>query len=77
MTYIFRGGGGMSDGPLHHHLHSAPPVAETASAPRYRFYAVGGEFPAMAPVADGEEGRQVAGEMYDLGSWRAYQESDG
>lgn len=64
MVHMFVNGGGMRGGPLHEKLRGAPLVAETTSAPRYRFYAVRGEYPAMDPVADG--GRAVAGEVYDV-----------
>ncbi|MBO0827655.1 MAG: gamma-glutamylcyclotransferase [Streptosporangiales bacterium] len=64
MARMFVNGGGMRGGPLHEKLGGAPLVAETSSAPRYRFYAVRGAYPAMDPVADG--GRAVAGEVYDV-----------
>lgn len=66
MVHMFLNGGGMADGPLHPMLRGAPLVARTSSAPRYRFYAVRGEYPAMVLAGDGEEGRRVAGEVYDL-----------
>jgi len=64
MVYMFLNGGGMRGGPLHHHLRGAPLVAETRTAPRYRFYSVNDQFPALAPVPTG--GVAVAGEVYDL-----------
>ena len=64
MVHMFFNGGGMRGGPLHDALGGAPLVAETTSAPRYRFYAVRGEYPAMDAVGDG--GRPVTGEVYDL-----------
>ena len=64
MVHMFFNGGGMRGGPLHDALRGAPFVAETESAPRYRFYAVRGEYPAMEPVDDG--GRPVRGEVYDV-----------
>ena len=66
MVHMFLNGGAMRDGPLHAKLCGAALVAETSSAPAYRFYAVGDRFPAMDPVADGEEGHPVAGEVYDV-----------
>ncbi|MPY85936.1 MAG: gamma-glutamylcyclotransferase, partial [Actinophytocola sp.] len=66
MVYMFLNGGGMRGGPLHDQLQGAPLVAEISSAPRYRFYAVHGDFPAMARAAGGEVGCRVAGEVYDL-----------
>ncbi|HEX2313658.1 MAG TPA: gamma-glutamylcyclotransferase [Thermomonospora sp.] len=64
MPLIFLNGGAMRGGPLHHLLEGAPLVAETTTAPRYRFYAVGDRCPALAPVAHG--GTPVAGEVYDV-----------
>ena len=54
----------MRGGPLHHLLDGAPLVASTATAPRYRFYAVGERCPALSPVAHG--GARVAGETYEV-----------
>jgi len=64
MALIFLNGGGMSGGPLHPLLRGAPLIRVALSAPRYRFFAVGGEFPAMLEVGDG--GHQVTGEVYDV-----------
>jgi gamma-glutamylcyclotransferase (GGCT)/AIG2-like uncharacterized protein YtfP len=64
MPHMFLNGGGMRGGALHHLLRGAPLVAETATAPRYRFYSVGGRYPALEPVGSG--GGAVAGEVYDL-----------
>jgi hypothetical protein len=64
MVYMFLNGGGMRGGPLHGNLGGAPLLAETKSAPLYRFYAVRGEYPAMDPVD--EDGHAVTGEVYDL-----------
>lgn len=64
MTLMFLNGGGMHDGPLHHHLNGAPLVKITRTAPKYRFWAGRTDFPALQPVADG--GRSVAGEVYDV-----------
>jgi gamma-glutamylcyclotransferase (GGCT)/AIG2-like uncharacterized protein YtfP len=61
---MFLNGGGMQGGSLHHLLRGAPLVAEIVTAPRYRFYSVGGRYPALEPVATG--GAAVAGEVYDL-----------
>lgn len=63
MPLMFLNGGAMRGGPLHHLLGGAPLVAATATAPRYRFYAVGGRFPGLLPVAHG--GAAIAGEVYD------------
>ena len=64
MPHMFLNGGGMRGGGLHHLLRGAPLVAEIATAPRYRFYSVGGRYPALEPVASG--GGAIAGEVYDL-----------
>jgi gamma-glutamylcyclotransferase (GGCT)/AIG2-like uncharacterized protein YtfP len=64
MTLMFLNGDGMRGGRLHHQLRGAALVAETNTAARYRFYAVGGRFPALEPVPDG--GHAIAGEVYDV-----------
>jgi gamma-glutamylcyclotransferase (GGCT)/AIG2-like uncharacterized protein YtfP len=64
VALIFLNGAGMSGGPLHHHLRGAPLVRIARTAPRYRYYAVGGRFPAMCEVGDGGYG--IAGEVYDV-----------
>jgi hypothetical protein len=64
MVYMFLNGGGMRGGPVHHHIAGAPLVAETRTAPRYRFYAVNDAFPGLDPVEKG--GVAVEGELYDV-----------
>lgn len=64
MVHMFLNGGAMRGGPLHDKLCGAPLVAETRSAPEYRFYSVGDRFPAMDPT-DGH-GHAVVGEVYDV-----------
>lgn len=64
MTLMFLNGGGMRGGPLHHHLQGAPLVRAARTAPRYRFWAGRGDFPALEPVGGG--GRSIAGEVYDV-----------
>jgi hypothetical protein len=64
VTLLFLNGGGMRGGPLHHHLRGAPLLAAVRTAPRYRFYAVAGRFPALSLVDIG--GAAVAGELYDV-----------
>jgi hypothetical protein len=61
---MFLNGGAMRGGPLHHNLQGAPLLGVVRTAPRYRFYSVRDEFPALAPAADG--GVSVEGELYDL-----------
>ncbi|WP_067491325.1 allophanate hydrolase-related protein [Actinomadura hibisca] len=64
MPLIFLNGGAMRGGPLHHLLDGAPLVATTTTAPRYRFYSVGDQCPALSPVAHG--GVAVSGEVFDV-----------
>lgn len=61
---MFLSGSAMRDGPLHHHLHGAPLLGAARTAPRYRFYAVRDEFPALMPMAAG--GASITGELYEL-----------
>jgi gamma-glutamylcyclotransferase (GGCT)/AIG2-like uncharacterized protein YtfP len=65
MPHMFLNGGGMRGGSLHHRLRGAPLVAETRTAPLYRFYSCGDRYPALAPAEDGQ-GAAIAGEVYDL-----------
>jgi hypothetical protein len=64
MTLMFLNGDGMVGGRLHHQLHGAPLIAVTRTAPEYRFYAVGGRFPALERVPEG--GQAIAGEVYQV-----------
>ena len=64
MALMFLNGGGMRGGNLHHHLQGAPLVRAVRTAPKYRFWAGRGEFPAMEPVGQG--GYSVVGEVYDV-----------
>jgi gamma-glutamylcyclotransferase (GGCT)/AIG2-like uncharacterized protein YtfP len=66
VVWMFLNGGAMQGGPLHAKLCGAALVAETFTAPAYRFYSVADRFPAMDPVADAAQGRRVAGEVYDV-----------
>jgi Gamma-glutamyl cyclotransferase, AIG2-like len=61
---MFLNGTAMSGGADHHLVGDAPLVARTTTAPRYRFHAVGGKYPALEDV--GEGGAAVEGEVYDL-----------
>jgi hypothetical protein len=61
---MFLNGAGMRGGGMHHLLGGTPLVAETRTAPRYRFYAIDGRFPGLYPVSDG--GGSVEGELYDV-----------
>lgn len=64
MPLMFLNGGAMRGGELHHLLLGAPLVAAVRTAPIYRFYAVGGRFPALDRVGAG--GVAVHGELYEL-----------
>jgi gamma-glutamylcyclotransferase (GGCT)/AIG2-like uncharacterized protein YtfP len=61
---MFLTGDGMRGGPLHRHISGAPLIGERQTAPRYRFYSVRDEFPALCPV--GEGGQAILGELYDV-----------
>jgi hypothetical protein len=61
---MFLNGTAMSGGADHHLVGDAPLVARTTTAPRYRFHAVDGKYPALEDV--GEGGAAVQGEVYDL-----------
>lgn len=64
MALMFLNGGAMRGGPLHYLLDGAPLIAETSTAPKYRFYSVADRCPALQPVAHG--GAAIAGELYDV-----------
>jgi gamma-glutamylcyclotransferase (GGCT)/AIG2-like uncharacterized protein YtfP len=61
---MFFNGGAMRGEPLHHLLDGSPFVAVADTAPKYRFYAVGDQCPALYPVSHG--GAAVTGEVYDV-----------
>jgi hypothetical protein len=64
MPRMFLNGTAMSGGADHHLVGGAEPVARTTTAPRYRFHAVGGRYPALEDVGAG--GAAVVGEVYEL-----------
>ena len=64
MVLMFLTGDGMRGGRLHQHIAGATLVGERRTLPRYRFYSVRDEFPALHPVAEG--GGPVLGELYDV-----------
>lgn len=64
MPLMFLNGTAMSDGADHHLVGGAPLVAKTRTAPRYKFYAVQGVYPALEDIGSG--GASVVGEIYDL-----------
>jgi hypothetical protein len=61
---MFLTGDGMRGGPLHRHIAGATLIGERRTLPRYRFFSVRDEFPALFPVSDG--GGPVLGELYDV-----------
>ena len=64
MPLMFLNGTGMAGQATHWIVGDSPLVAETSTAPRYRFHAVGGAYPALEDVGDG--GASVVGEVYDV-----------
>ena len=64
MALMFLNGDGMRGGRAHYTIEGIPLVGERRTAPRYRFYSVRDEFPALYPAAEG--GQPVLGELYDL-----------
>lgn len=61
---MFLNGTAMSGGADHHLVGGASLVRSTTTAPRYRFHAVAGRYPALEDV--GEGGVAVVGEVYEL-----------
>jgi hypothetical protein len=68
---MFLNGTAMAGGADHHLVGGVPLVTATTTAPRYRFFAVDGRYPALEDV--GEGGAAVQGEVYDL-SWAQLRE---
>ena len=64
MPLMFLNGTGMSGQATHWIVGDSPLVATTTTAPRYRFHAVGGAYPALEDVGDG--GASIVGEVYDV-----------
>jgi len=64
MPPMFLNGGGMRGGPVHQHIEGVPLLAELRTAPKYRFYSVRDEFPALVPTDTG--GAAIIGELYDV-----------
>jgi hypothetical protein len=64
MALMFLNGDGMSGGRAHHAIEGAPLTGEQRAAPRYWFYLVRHEFPALYPADEG--GQPVLGELYDV-----------
>ena len=53
MPLIFLNGTGMAGQATHWIVGDSPLVAQTSTAPRYRFHAVGGAYPALEDVGRG------------------------
>ena len=60
---LFVNGDGMRGGRVHHTIEAHPFLGAVRTAPRYRFFSVRDEFPALWPAADGVS---VEGELYDV-----------
>lgn len=60
---LFVNGEGMSGGSVHHSIEGHRFLGAARTAPRYRFYSVRDEFPALWPADDGVA---VEGELYDV-----------
>jgi hypothetical protein len=61
---MFLTGDGMRGGPLHRHIEGAGFLGGRRTLPRYRFYSIRDEFPALYPV--GEGGYAILGELYEV-----------
>jgi len=64
MVLLMTNGEGMRGGAVHHTIADHPFLGEVETAPRYRFYSVRDEFPALVRVDEG--GGVVRGELYDV-----------
>jgi gamma-glutamylcyclotransferase (GGCT)/AIG2-like uncharacterized protein YtfP len=65
MVLMFLTGDGMRGGRLHRHIEDAAEfLGARRTLPRYRFYSIRDEFPALHPV--GEAGCAILGELYQL-----------
>jgi gamma-glutamylcyclotransferase (GGCT)/AIG2-like uncharacterized protein YtfP len=65
MPLIFLNGTGMAGQATHWIVGDSPLVAQTSTAPRYRFHAVDGAYPALEDVGR-DQGASVVGEVYDV-----------
>jgi gamma-glutamylcyclotransferase (GGCT)/AIG2-like uncharacterized protein YtfP len=61
---LFVNGEGMSGGAVHYSIDGHPFLGHARTAPRYRFYSVRDEFPALWRVDDG--GVSIEGELYEV-----------
>jgi gamma-glutamylcyclotransferase (GGCT)/AIG2-like uncharacterized protein YtfP len=64
MVLLMTNGEGMRGGSVHHTIADHPFLGEVETAPRYRFFSVRDEFPALERVDEG--GGVVRGELYDV-----------
>ncbi len=64
MVLMFLTGDGMRGGRLHRQIEGAEFLGERRTLPRYRFYSIRDEFPALDPVGDG--GHAILGELYEV-----------
>ena len=62
MVLMFLTGDGMRGGALHRHIEGAEFLGARRTLPRYRFYSIRDEFPALHPVGAG--GCAILGELY-------------
>lgn len=65
MVYLMTNGEGLRGGGVHHTIADQTFVGERRTAPKYRFFSIRDEFPAIAPASDGS-GAAVVGELYDV-----------
>jgi hypothetical protein len=61
---LFVNGEGMSGGQVHYSIDGHPFLGAARTAPRYRFFSVRDEFPALWPVDEG--GASIEGELYEV-----------
>ena len=64
MAELFCNGGAMRGGNLHHNVSAHTFLGAVTTAPKYRFFSVRDEFPAL--LLDGDAGAAIAGELYDV-----------
>ena len=61
---LFVNGEGMKGGQVHHSIEGHPFLGKARTAPRYRFFSIRDEFPALWPVEEG--GMNIDGELYEV-----------
>jgi hypothetical protein len=64
VALMFLTGDGMRGGRLHRHIEGAEFLGARRTLPRYRFYSIRDEFPALHPVPEG--GHAIFGELYQV-----------